>query len=49
MSIESCNVVLVVGVGQSAENGRRCSKINMITEDYTDSFLKKRGFLELNK
>lgn len=38
MNIESCSVVLVVGVGQSAETGRRCSKINMIIEDYIDSF-----------
>lgn len=38
MNIESCSVVLMVGVGQSAENGRRCSKINMIIEDYIDSF-----------
>lgn len=38
MSIESCSVVLVVGVGQSAENGRRCSKLNMIIEYYIDSF-----------
>lgn len=41
MNIDCCSLVLVVGVGQSAENGRRCSKLNMIIEDYIDSFTFK--------